>query len=136
MLMAAHEKHFDFPSWNCLYFALQDIDAMLETEFYNKYANLADSPQTAAKNLRRMEEVKTPKELILKLVGGELQHISAARIGDIVFIDEMREDWPVSQVDLFGPTPGVCYGMNSWFVGENGLVQIPTLKLDSAVWVS
>jgi hypothetical protein len=131
-------KPFDFVEHNCLFLALQNLDAMLETRHYNKYKSYAkDGPEAAAIKLRKVDKVKTCQELLQKLVSNpELQHISAARPGDIVFIEHNRESLPVTQVELFGPTPGVCYGLISYFVGENDLIEIPTLTLDSALWVS
>lgn len=129
-------KEFDFPTWNCLFFSLQTVDAILETKLYNKYDKIAiNGPQAAARNLRRYK-FNTCQDLLLSELGGELKHISLAKIGDVVFIDKEREDLPVTQVEMFGPTPGICYGSTSFFVGEHDLVQVQTLTLDSALWVS
>lgn len=136
VLTNASNVKFDFETHNCLFFSLKAIDAQTDRKLFARYKNAASSPQNAAKNIRKMDNVKTCQELLAKQLGQEINHIALARPGDIVFLNEEREDMLVTQTDLFGPTPGVCNGALSYFVGENGLVAVETLSLDNVLWVS
>ena len=136
VIYEARGKAFDFSNHNCLFFALKAIDAQTERSLFEQYKDAASSPEAAAKFIRKNDKVKTCQEVILKHLKRDLQPIALAKPGDIVFLNSEREDIPVTQVDLFGPTPGVCYGIVSYFLGEHDLVEIPTLKLDCSVWVS
>lgn len=131
------DKPFDFQTSNCLFLAFAAIRAVNGINILHEYEKHASSERSGALALRKIDNVKTCQELLLKRLGGELQPIAFARIGDIVFIDENKFDIQIQEdLKMFGPIPGICYGYISYFVGKNGLVDIPTLQLDSALWVS
>jgi hypothetical protein len=129
-------KPFDFENHNCLLFGLQGIDAVLDTDYYNTYKSIsANGPQSAALKLRRDYGASTVQEFLQTLIdNAELQHISSAKPGDIVFITEEFGD--IAAVEMFGPIPGLCYGVTSFFLGDNDLISIPTLKLDNVICLS
>lgn len=128
---------FDFPEFNCLMFAFETIEAMIGEDLSGDYRGKYKSEAEAKKLLKKVDNVSTSQELLIKKLGQELKPIAFGRMGDIIFLNEkVAELGDTAGVDLFGPIPGVCYGTVSYFVGEFGLVPLPTLQMSSALWVS
>ena len=128
------ETPFDFVEFNCLLWAGLSIAAVTgENPIKSVIGNYKDE-KTALKYLKRVENVDTVEDLLKKHLG-ELQTISFARIGDIVFLNPDNETLDIP-CGSFGRIPGVCYGTISYFVGEQGLINIPTFEAEAALWVS
>ena len=88
------------------------------------------------KLLKKLDGVSSSQELLEKHFG-DTKHIGLARMGDIVLARNGAFDLGlIASMDFFGSVPGVCFGPISYFVGEAGLVEVETLKLDKALWVS
>lgn len=138
IIHSREQEPFDFPTFNCLTLAMDGIEAVTGEDYFKAYRGKYKTETQAKRLLKNVDNVKTSQELIvLKLGNPALQPVAFARLGDIVFIDEASEELgDVADVKLFGPIPGICYGANSYFVGEHGLVQLSTLRLSSAIWVS
>ena len=133
------EQPFDFKTLNCLFWAFKGIEAVIDIDFMPDYEGKSETVLTGKKALKEIDGCNTVQEVLIKKLGGELQPIAFARPGDIVFLNGQLDNFYVQQeLVLFGPTPGICYatGMNSLFLGETGLVEAPTIGLDSALWVS
>lgn len=136
LIEAKRAEPFDFPSWNCLMWAFAGIEAVTGKDLGLPYRLKYRTERQAAKLLRTVDGVKTSQELLEKHFG-EARPVAFARAGDIVLVDptETGLDLP-ADIDLFGPVPGICYGPISYFVGEVGLVEVETLRLGQAIWVS
>jgi len=133
------EQPFDFETLNCLFWAFKGIEAVIDIDFMADYAGKSETLLMGKKALKEVDGCETVQEVLIKKLGGELQPIAFARPGDIVFLNESIYGFHIQQeLRIFGPTPGICYanGMNSLFLGETGLVEAPTIELDSALWVS
>jgi hypothetical protein len=132
------EQPFDFSNLNCLFWAFKGIEAIKDVNFMPDYEGKATSVTAGKRALKQIDGVKTVQECLMKrLEQTELQHIAFARPGDIVFIDEQIGNLSIQQeLKVFGPTPGICYGLMSYFLGETSLVEVPTIRVDSALWVS
>ena len=127
---------FDFPTHNCLMFVFGAIEAITGQDLGEPYRGKYKDERSAARLLRKTDNVKTSEELLEKHFG-EPKPLAFARLGDIVFVDPLNAELELpSDIDLFGPVPGICYGSVSFFVGENGLLQFETLRLDKTLWVS
>jgi hypothetical protein len=72
----------------------------------------------SVRRMRELDGVRTPWELADKLIGPRL-NVAMARAGDVVAADLGD-----------GPSLGICFGATSYFVGEDGLVGVPTLSLE------
>jgi hypothetical protein len=133
------EKPFDFKTLNCLFWAFKGIKAVIDYDNMPDYDGRSNSILDGKRALKQVDDCDTVQEVLAKRLGQELQHIAFARPGDIVFLNDKLGDFDVQQeLKLFGPTPGICYGngMNSLFLGETGLVELPTIRLDNTLWVS
>jgi len=127
---------FDFPSWNCLMWAFASIEAVTGRDLGVKYRGKYKNELGASRLLKRVDDVTTSQALLEKYLG-EPRPVAFARHGDIVLVDPVGTGLELpSDIELFGPVPGVCYGATSFFVGEFGLVQVETLRLGQAIWVS
>lgn len=127
---------FDFPKWNCLMWASSGIEAVNGSKILAKYEGKYKTQKAAAKLLRKLDNVTTSQALLEKHLG-ELRPIAFARHGDIVLADENTGGLVLpADLALFGPVPGVCYGPISYFAGEQGLIDVPTLQLGHCLWVS
>ncbi len=127
---------FAFPTHNCLMWAFSAIEAVTGQDLSLSYRGKYKDEKTAALLLRKVDDVKTSKALLIKKLG-KARPIAFARHGDIVLVDAKfaKLELP-GDFRLFGPVPGVCYGSVSYFVGELGLVQVDTLRLGQTIWVS
>lgn len=129
-------KPFDFPTYNCLLWAMAGIKAVTGKDLAKAYIGKIPNEKAGALALRHNDNVKTSEELLSKYLG-QFQAIAFARLGDIVFLSPTNGEYELpADLKLFGPVPGICYGTLSYFLGEQGLVEIPTLQLDKALWVS
>ncbi len=124
---------FAFGTFDCSLWAGLAIEAVNGINIYSKYTGTYTTAFGAAKRLRQVDKVKTPIEVFDKALG-ERQPIAFAKKGDIVFTSD--SELVPGHFDAFGPVLGVCYGHNSVFVGELGLILIETFKLDGCLWVS
>lgn len=127
---------FKLGTFDCSLWAMLAIEAVNELNIYDSYLGKYTTATGALKQLRKVDNVKQPFELFSKYLG-ESQPIAFAKKGDVVFTSnpDIDIDLP-TDFDTFGPVPGVCYGQNSIFVGEFGLLEINTLQLDCCLWVS
>lgn len=137
IIHARREVVFDFPNWNCLMWAADTIIACRGDDILVEYRGKYKDEKAAARLLRKLDNVRTSKALLEKKLGSEPKPIAFARPGDIVLVDPAGTDLNLPiDIELFGPVPGVCYGPISYFVGEQGLVEMPTLTLGQTLWVS
>lgn len=127
---------FDFALWNCLFFAVGAAETITGENPLQRYVGKFKTEKQAAILLRKLDNVSTSEQFLEKYYG-EQKPVAFARIGDIVLVDPNETELDLcSDASLFGLVPGVCYGLNSYFLGENGLIDFPTLRLGSTIWVS
>ncbi len=128
---------YDFPNHNCMLFAFGAVKAVIDLDLRPLYEGKLASETIAALALRKVDNVETVEDVFIKHLGGEFQASGFARPGDLVFITEDNSDYELPiNIRLFGPVPGVCYGINSFFLGAAGLIEIPTVQTDKSLWVS
>lgn len=131
------KKEFDFPTWNCAIFAADAVKAITNKDPLKDIRGKFNNEIGASKKIKSIYDVKTVQELFKKQLNTTLKPIAFARIGDIVFMSNNASDLDLPiDTKLFGPIPGLCYGQQSYFVGENGLIKVETLSLRSTLWVS
>ncbi len=136
LIEAKRNEPFDFPNHNCLMWAFSGIKAVTGKDLSLPYRGKYKDEKAAALLLRRVDNVETSKQLLVKKLG-KVRPIAFARHGDIVLVDAKRAGLELpADIRLFGPVPGICYGSISYFVGETGLVQVETLRLGQTIWVS
>lgn len=127
---------FAFPTWNCLMWAFAGIEAVTGRDLGLPYRGKYKDERSAAKLLRKVDQVKTSQELLEKHLG-EARAVAFARPGDIVLVNPADTGLELpADIELFGLVPGICYGETSFYVGETGLIQVETLRLGQAIWVS
>lgn len=137
LIEAKRNEPFDFPNWNCLMWAADAIIAVKGVDILARYRGKYKSEKAAATLLRKLDKVTTSQALLEKTLNCEPQPIAFARYGDIVLVNPAETDLELpADIELFGPVPGVCYGPISYFVGDTGLVEVETLRLGQALWVS
>lgn len=136
LIESKRSEPFAFGTFDCSLWAMLAVEAVNGLNMYERYIGKYSTPTGALKKLRQVDQVKQPIELFQKYLG-DSQPIAFAKKGDIVFTSNPSLDIELpTDFDLFGPVPGVCYGQNSIFVGEHGLLEINTLQLDCCLWVS
>lgn len=136
LVEAKRSVAFDFPNWNCLMWAASAIEAVKGQDILAAYHGKYKDEKAAARLLRKLDKVSTSQELLEKHLG-EPKPVAFARHGDIVLVNPAETGLELpADIELFGPVPGVCYGAISYFVGETGLVEVETLRLGQALWVS
>jgi hypothetical protein len=136
LIEAKRFEPFAWPTFNCVIWASLAVQAVNGQDIHALYVGKYSNAKGALKQLRQIDKVPTPLELFQKHLG-ELQPISFARKGDLVFTKDNQTGMNLSSdTELFGPAVGVCYGHSSFFVGAEGLVEIETLQLAQAIWVS
>jgi hypothetical protein len=128
------EEPFNFPTWNCLMWAIDGILAVSGNDYGKDYRGKYETELGAARILKKYYEVDTCQEFLEKHLNNEAKPIAFARNGDIVLTND--PELTPTDVTLFGFVPGICYGANSFFVGEFGLIKIETLRLGATIWVS
>lgn len=134
---ARREVPFDFANWNCLMWAADAIIACKGEDVLANYRGKYKDEKSAARLLRRIDGVKTSQSFLEKKLGIKARAIAFARPGDIVLVNPSEAELELpADIDLFGLVPGICYGSISYFVGKDGLVEVPTLTLGQALWVS
>ena len=133
LIESKRQEPFNFPTWNCLLWALESIKAVTGNDYSLEFGGTYTNELGAAK-LFKKQNLAGSQEFLEKHLNNQAKPIAFARQGDIVFTDNV-ELMP-TDIKLFGFVPGVCYGAVSFFVGEFGLIQLETLQLGSAIWVS
>jgi hypothetical protein len=120
---------FDIVGFNCLMWACDAIKAVSGENHYAIFEGTFKTAKGAAKMLRQKGKAETSAEYLEALLG-ERKHVAFLRKGDII-VSETQDPLLTlpSDLDLFGPPVGVCYGDISYFVGETGLVSVHTLQL-------
>lgn len=83
----------------------------------------------AARSMRRAG-FETPEAMAAGLLGAP-KHVVFARAGDIVAGD-LTALGIAGEERQFGLALGVCTGAVSYFVADDGLVELPTLQMKSA----
>lgn len=137
LITERRETPFDFPKWNCLMWAFDGIKAVTDEDYGQAYRGKYQDEMSALRLLRRVDNVKTPQELLRLKLGTKLKPVAFARHGDIVFLNQSKIDLDLLvSLKAFGPVPGICYGQLSYFVGQEGLVEVETLRLSKTLWVS
>ena len=137
-LISSHkDEQFNFETLNCLFWAFKGITAVTDVDHLPEYKDKAISAKIGKRALKDIDKVATVQECLMKrLDQTELLPIALARPGDIVFIDDNVGGLSIQQeLKLFGPTPGICYGTVSYFLGEKELIAVPTIRLDNTLWV-
>lgn len=136
LIEAKRAEPFDFTKHNCLMWAFDAVKAVTGEDFSLDYRGKYKNEKIAALMLRKIDDVKTPKELLIKKLG-KTKPIGFSKIGDIVLVNPNKAGLELAgNIRLFGEVPGVCYGQTSFFVGEFGLIQIETLRLGSTICLS
>lgn len=136
LIEAKRNEEFKFGTFDCSLWATLAIEAVNGLNIYEQYIGRYTTPTGALKKLRKVDQVNQPIELFEKYLG-ERQPIAFAKKGDVVFTSNPDLDIELpTDFDIFGPVIGVCYGQNSIFVGEQGLLEVNTLQLDGCLWVS
>lgn len=130
------KEPFEFGTFDCSLWAGFAVEAVTGTNLYAPYLGKYTTALGALRKLKQNDDVSKPVEFFQKHFG-EIQPIAFARKGDIVLAYTGNEqiDLPL-EFEEFGPTIGICYGHTSLFLGEDGLVEVETLKLDACLWVS
>jgi hypothetical protein len=132
----AESKSFDFPTWNCAIFVADAVKVQIRRDLLKGIRGKFENEIGASKQLRRIFNVNTVQELFRQKLDTPLKPVAFARVGDIVFAgDAAPFDLPID-IKMFGPVPGICYGQQSYFLGENKLIKVETLSLGSTLWVS
>ena len=135
LIEAKRKEPFAFGSFDCSLWAGMAIEAVNGVDIYSPYVGRYSTALGALKKLKQIDKVSKPIEVFDKNLG-ERQPIAFAKKGDIVFTSNPDIDIQLpDDFDTFGPVLGVCYGQNSIFVGEAGLIEITTLQLDGCLWV-
>jgi len=130
---------FDFKTLNCLFWAFKGIKAVIDVDNMPDYDGRSENIKVGKRALQLVDGCDTVQEVLIKRLGQELQPIAFARPGDLVFINPDNDIFNINEdMRLFGPLPGICYGngLTSLFLGETELRELPTIRLDSALWVS
>lgn len=136
LIEAKRAEPFDFPKHNCLMWAFDAIKAVTGKDLSLAYRGKYKDEKSAALMLRKIDDVKTSKALLIKKLS-KTKPISFARAGDIVLVNPNKAGLELAgDIRLFGEVPGVCYGQTSFFVGEFGLIQVETLRLGSTICLS
>jgi hypothetical protein len=135
-LTKVRSEPFVFETHNCLFHVFNGIKAVNDLDLMPLYEGRATSEKAGALALRHVDGVDSVEAVLLKHLGGEFQPTAFARPGDIVFIEDYNSEYEIYSDTLFGPVPGICYGMTSFFLGENGVIEIPTSLTDKTLWVS
>lgn len=134
----AHEKQnepFKFGTFDCSLWAMLAIEQVNGLNMFKKYLGKYSTGRGALRKLVTVDGVVQPIELFEKYLG-ERKPIGLARKGDIVFTASPDIAGMPSDLEVFGPVIGVCFGRFSKFVGETELIDIDTFKLDGSLWVS
>lgn len=130
-------RQFAFENHNCLFFSFGGIYAVTEKDLMPLYEGRASSPKAGALALRKVDGVDTVAGALAKHLRQDFQSVAFARPGDLVFIENENPAFDLAaDLKLFGPTPGICYGYTSFFLGTEGLVEVPTMMADKMLWVS
>lgn len=134
LIVENRSKPFDFVSHNCLLWAGQSILAVTGSNPVSRVVGQYDDEKSALRYLKKVEGVTSVSQFLMKVIEQEDSAIAFARPGDIVLADPSNvEVVEIPCGDKFGKVPGVCYGQLSYFVGLDGLVDIETSRLDSAI---
>jgi len=129
LLKSRMAEPFHIERFNCLMWGFEAVQAVTGVDHYAPFRGKFKTAKGAAKVLRQVGQAETSVELLERLFG-EKKPLAFARRGDIVAADVATLGLSLpSDVELFGPAIGVAYGLNSYFLGENGLVPVETLKL-------
>lgn len=134
LIESKRETAFVWGEFDCTQLAFMAIEAVIGVDHSGPYRGKYKTAAGALKILRKVGKVETPVQLIEGILG-EPQAIAFARKGDIVTAIPNDELTMPSAIDVFGPVLGVCYGARSFFVGEHGLIEVDTLKLERAYHV-
>lgn len=118
---------YHIAKFNCLMWALEGANAVTGIDHYAPFRGKFKTVRGAASVLRKIGQAKTSVEFLERTLG-EKKPLAFMRRGDIVAADVTALGLP-SDLELFGPAVGVCYGPNSYFIGELGLVSVETLRL-------
>lgn len=135
LIESKRNEPFKFGTFDCSLWAGLAIEAVNGKNIYDSYLGRYTTAAGALKKLRQIDKVSQPIELFQNYLG-ESQPIAFAKKGDLVYTSNIKLNINLFiEPDVFGPVIGVCYGQNSMFVGEQGLIEINTLHLDSCLWV-
>lgn len=136
LIEAKRNEPFIFKTHNCLLWVLSAVEACTGKDLAEPYRGNYTTEKSAARLLRKIDKADSCLAMLQKHLG-ELKPIAFARAGDIVILDPSKSDLELpTDTNLFGLVPGVCYGVVSYFVGEHGLIEYETLRLEGALWVS
>jgi hypothetical protein len=136
LIESKRNEPFKFGTFDCSLWAGLAIEAVSGKNIYDSYLGKYTTALGALKKLKQIDKVAQPIQLFERHFG-ERQPIAFAKKGDLVYTSNAELDIELpTDFDTFGPVVGVCYGQNSIFVGEQGLIEINTLQLDGCLWVS
>lgn len=128
------EAYRDTPSsWgshDCVAWAISCVAVCRDLQQLPETIGLRHRSLSGAVREMRRRGCRTPQEGAAWLLGPP-KHISLARYGDIVALDTRSRDMDGGGGEL-GMSLGVCYGRVSFFAGDEGLVDIPTLECNEA----
>lgn len=136
VIEANKEKPFDFATHNCLLWAGLVTEAVTGKNIAEEAIGNSATEAAGYRFLVKRLKSATVFDFLQRELGTVEQSVAFARTGDIVFLDPVNlPEFDIKAGGKFGIVPGVCYGQKSYFLGELGLVEVQTLRLDCALWV-
>ena len=125
LLRESRDVPFQWGEHDCMQWASKCIAAQADADPLAEVRGSYRSPRGAMRVLKQLG-ARLPIDLADAWWGPRV-HVSRARLGDLVACD-------LGQPAEMGLSVGVCYGLNSYFVGtrveDSGLVRVETLTLE------
>ena len=127
VIRARREVPFAWGTADCTQFAFDAVKAVIGEDMGKPYRGNYTTAAGALKILQKVGGVKKPAELFAAKFG-KRKAIAFARKGDVVTCTPRQIGLSAQQgAGAFGPVIGVCYGHLSYFVAEQGLIELETL---------
>lgn len=120
-LISCQQKPFKWGQWDCAIFVSEWLTSQGYADFTENYKNRYKSPKGAATYLQKTWNTTKLENVVDQLLG-QRKSITFAKAGDVVC--------KTLSNDALGKSLGICNGSVSWFLSDDGLVQIPTLECD------
>lgn len=124
-----HRPHV-WGSHDCLLWALSAIRIKRDIDLA-KIAKLRYKTPAGAMKLIKRYGFSAPEDIMENILGFG-KPVANALVGDIVAVDLHKLGINCPGEKHIGKSLGVCLGHVSYFVGDEGLVPLETLKLDTA----
>ena len=128
VIRARREAGFAWGTADCTQFAFNAVKAVIGEDMGKPYRGKYTTAAGALKILQKVGGVKQPADLFAARFG-KRKAIAFARKGDVVTCSPALIGLSAQAgAGAFGPVIGVCYGHMSYFVAEQGLIEIETLQ--------